>query len=263
MRFDDRVAVIVGAGPGLGATVARRFTEAGATVVLAARSTASLDASARAVRHAGGEPLMVPADITKPADAEALARTTIERHGRVDVLVNAAFPHAPRAAVLDMDAKALERWRTTVEVGGFGTLLACRYVAPHMVAAGRGAIVNVTSMSSRLGYAGRSDYGAGKSQAHLLAHALADELGSSGVRVNCVAPGHIWSDGLERFYRAEAQSRDVPYEVVLAEHTNEMALRRMVTNDEVANAILFLASDLASGITGAVLDVNAGHQFAF
>ncbi|MEO6371160.1 MAG: SDR family oxidoreductase [Acidimicrobiales bacterium] len=262
MNFEGRVAMIVGAGSGLGSTLARRFAEAGADVVLAARSDASLDAANAAAVAAGREPLLVPTDISDRRAAEQLAERAMQRFGRVDVLVNAAFPNSPRRALLDMDDGNLESWRRTVEIGGYGTLLACRYVAPHMVAAGRGAIVNVTSMSSRVGYAERSDYGAGKSQAHLIAHALADELGPHGIRVNCVAPGHIWSDRLEQFYRALADRRGVTYETVLAEHTHEMALRRIVTNDEVANAILFLASDLASGITGAVIDVNAGHQFA-
>ena len=205
--------------------------------------------------------MTIAADITSPDDAQRMADEVMAHFRRVDVLVNTAFGGAPKRHLLDMDPDALEQWRRTVEVGGFGTLLACRYLAPHMVERGRGTIVNVTSMSSRIGFAGRSDYSAGKAQAHKIAHALADELGPHGIRVNCVAPGHIWSEQLEGFYRGQAERRGVDYETVLAEYTNEMALRRIVTNDEVANAVLFLASDLASGITGAVLDVNAGHLF--
>jgi NAD(P)-dependent dehydrogenase (short-subunit alcohol dehydrogenase family) len=261
LAFGGRVAVVVGAGAGLGATLGRRFAEAGAGVALVARSEASLEASGSAARAAGGDVLTVAADVASPPDVERMAAAVVERFGRIDVLVNAAFPGVPRREIVDMDARALEEWRRAVETGGFGTLLTCRYVAPHMVERGAGSIVNVTSMSSRIGHAGRSEYGAGKAQAHKIAQSLAAELGPRGVRVNCVAPGHIWSERLERYYRLSAQQRGVDYEVVLAENTGEMALRRPVTEDEVANAVLFLASDLASGITGAVLDVNAGHLF--
>ncbi|HTU05744.1 MAG TPA: SDR family oxidoreductase [Trebonia sp.] len=259
--FRGRVAVIVGAGPGLGATLGARFAAAGALVALVARTTKSLQLAAGAVVDAGGQPLPITADIASPADAKRVADTVLAQFGRVDVLVNAAFGAGPKRALLDMDDADLEHWRKTVEVGGYGTLLACRFFAPAMMARRSGAIVNVTSMSSRIGLAGRSDYAAGKAQAHKIAHALADELGPSGIRVNCVAPGHIWSEQLEKFYRWEADREATTYEAVLAKYTAEMALRRIVTADEIANAVLFLASEMASGITGALLDVNAGHLF--
>jgi NAD(P)-dependent dehydrogenase (short-subunit alcohol dehydrogenase family) len=260
-NFEGRVAVVVGAGPGLGATLGRRFAAAGASVALVARSARSLDAAGAAARSAGGDVLTIAADVSSPADAERMANEILGRFGRADVLVNAAFPVTAKRHLLDMDGPALEDWRRAVEVGGYGTLLACRFLAPDMVARGSGAIVNITSMSSRIGFAGRSEYSAGKAQAHKIAHALADEFGPHGVRVNCVAPGHIWSDQIEHWYRSQAQARGTDLETVLAEYTKEIALRRIVTEDEVANAVLFLASDLASGITGAVLDVNAGHLF--
>ncbi len=203
----------------------------------------------------------VAADVMTIDGARSIAARTMERFGRIDVLVNTAFASPPRRTVLEMDDDALESWRRTVETGGYSTLLACRFVAPHMVEAGRGSIVNVTSMSSRLAMAGRSDYAAGKAQSHKIAQALASELGPHGVRVNCVAPGHIWSDSLEGFYRERARVTGQTYEDVLGHYTGEMALRRIATSTEVANAVLFLASDLASAITGAVLDVNAGHYF--
>ena len=140
-------------------------------------------------------------------------------------------------------------------------MLACHYVAPFMVEAGKGSIVNLTSMSSRLAYAGRSDYAAGKAAVHRLGWALADELGPSGVRVNAVAPGLIMSPVLEHWMETTARERGITYEEQVAEHVQSMALRRIATETEVANAVLFFASDLSSGITGATLDVNAGQLF--
>jgi NAD(P)-dependent dehydrogenase (short-subunit alcohol dehydrogenase family) len=262
IRFDGQVAVVVGAGPGLGATLVRRFVGAGAQVAAVARSDASLKASQDAAQAAGGKCLAISADITSPADARSMASEVFQQFGRVDVLVNVAFGVAPSRAVVDMDDADLQRWRRVVETGGYGTLLACRHLAPHMVEQGSGSIVNITSMSSRIGHAGRSEYAAGKAQGHKIAHALADELGPHGVRVNCVAPGHIWSEQLEGYYRGRAEETGVAVETIISEYTDQMALRRIVTKDEVANAVLFLSSELASGITGAVLDVNAGHLFA-
>jgi NAD(P)-dependent dehydrogenase (short-subunit alcohol dehydrogenase family) len=262
LRFDGQVAVITGAGRGLGATMARRLAAGGASVVVVARSARSLKESGDAARAAGAPTLALTADVTSRDDMKRVAAEVTGRFCRVDVLVTMAFGAAPRRAVLDMDDDGLELWRKVVETGGYGTLLACRYLAPPMVARGSGAIVNLTSMSSRTGHAGRSEYAAGKAAAHRITHALADELGPSGVRVNAVAPGHIWSDALARYYELQARERGVDYETVRAEITSHMALRRIVTEDEVASAVLFLASSLASGITGAVLDVNAGHLFA-
>jgi NAD(P)-dependent dehydrogenase (short-subunit alcohol dehydrogenase family) len=127
-----------------------------------------------------------------------------------------------------------------------------------MVQAGQGSIVNITSLSSRTGMPGRSDYSAGKAQAHKLAQSFAAELGPLGVRVNCVAPGPIWSQQLDDYFHAESKRTVVSYEEVMAHHTGETSLGRVPTEQEVANAVLFLASSLSSGITGAVLDVNAG-----
>ena len=259
MLLADKVVTIVGAGPGLGRRLARRCAEEGADLVLAARTAATLAESAEEVRAAGRRALAVPTDISKPADARALAARAMAEFGRIDVLVNAAFPGTHRKNVLDMDEEYLELWRRCVEIAAFGTLLACRYVAPHMVEAGRGSIVNVTSMSSRVCYAGRSDYGAGKGAAHKLGQALADELGPAGVRVNAVAPGFIWSDTLREWMEKVAAQEGATYEEVLARNVRDMALRRIATEDEVANAVIFLASDRASGITGTTIDVNAGQ----
>jgi NAD(P)-dependent dehydrogenase (short-subunit alcohol dehydrogenase family) len=213
------------------------------------------------VEACGRRGLAVPTDVVERDQVAALATTARGEFGRIDVLVNAAFPPSHRKTVIDMDDEYLDFWRRAIDIAAFGTLLACHYVAPHMVEAGKGSIVNLTSMSSRLAYGGRSDYAAGKAAVHRLGWALADELGPSGVRVNAVAPGLIWSPVLQDWMETTARQRGITYEEQYAEHVEAMALRRIATEDEVANAVLFFASDLSSGITGATLDVNAGQLF--
>jgi len=259
--FTGQAVILTGVGPGLGTTLARRFAEQGADVAVVARTADTLRTAVEQIEQCGQRGLAIPADVTDREAMRRMADIVADGFGRVDVLVNSAFPGTYRKHVLDMDDAYLELWRRQIDIGAYGTMLASRFVAPYMVQAGRGSIVNVTSMSSRMGYAGRSDYGAGKSAAHAVAQALADELGPFGIRVNCVAPGLIWSDVLRRWIADTAAEQGVSYDEMLAHHVAQMALRRVVTEDEVANAILFLASGQASGITGTTIDVNAGQVF--
>jgi NAD(P)-dependent dehydrogenase (short-subunit alcohol dehydrogenase family) len=250
MGFGGKVAVVTGAGPGLGTTLARMFADEGATVIAVARTAREIPGAT-----------VVTGDVTSVADMRRLAETAVEAHGRVDVLVNAAFPGTHRMNVLDMDDDYLEVWRRATETATYGTLLACRFIAPVMVAQGSGSIVNVTSMSSRQGYAGRSDFAAGKAGAHLLTHCLADEIGPSGVRVNCVAPGWIASSVLDDWMAKRAAAEGVPFEEIRARDVQAMALRRIATEEDVARAVMFFASDDSQAITGATLDVNGGQLF--
>ncbi|WP_431894950.1 SDR family oxidoreductase [Nonomuraea sp. bgisy101] len=250
MLLDGKIAVITGAGPGLGRTLAGLMAKEGARVVTVARTPREIPGA-----------VTMPADVTVPADMETVAGAVLERFGRVDVLVNAAFPGTHRMNVLEMSPDDLESWRAAVNIGTYGTLVACRYVAPHMVAQGSGSIVNVTSMSSRKGYAGRSDFAVGKAGAHLLSHCLADELGPSGIRVNCVAPGWIASEVLDEWMRTRAAAEGVPFEEIRDRDVRAMALRRIATEEDVSRAIIFLASDQARAITGATIDVNSGQLF--
>lgn len=257
MTLDGKIAVITGAGPGLGRTLARLMTGQGAKVAVAARTASTL---AEIARECGA--LAVPTDVTDAAQVRALAATVHERYGRIDVLVNAAFPGTHRKNVLDMDEDYLRQWRGAVDIAAYGTLLACRYVAPYMVEQGSGSIVNITSMSSRSGYAGRSDYAAGKAAVHLLSHCLADELGPHGVRVNCVAPGWIASTVLSDWMAARAEAEGVTAAEIRARDVAAMALRRIASEEDVARAVLHFAGDHAASTTGAVLDVNGGQRFA-
>jgi len=231
MFVDGQVVMIVGAGPGLGATLARRCAADGADVVIAARTASTLDGIAAEVRDHGQRALAVPTDVVDREQVRALVERAHQEFGRIDVLVNAAFPPGPGGHVVDMDDDDLDAWRRSVDAGAYGTLLACRFVAPHMIEAGSGSIVNVTSMTSRLAHGGRSDYAAGKAAMHRLGWALADELGPRGIRVNAVAPGAIWGEGVRRWIEHGAAARGVSYDEQLAGHVSDMALRRIATED--------------------------------
>lgn len=261
MLLENRVAIVSGIGPGLGRAIALAFAREGADLVLAARTRERLESVSAEVTALGRRALVVPTDISKAGDAKNLAERTLAEFGRIDVLVNNAFAQGPYKHVVAMDADDLESWRQAVETNIYGTMLMCRAVAPAMIEAKRGSIVIVTSMSMRKGIQNRSGYSASKAGMTLLSQCLADELGPHNVRVNSVAPGHIWSDGLKGFYEQRAKMLNKTYDEVYAQYAGETALKRIAQAEEIAGAILFMASDLSAVVTGASLDANAGHYF--
>ncbi|MCH8190290.1 MAG: SDR family oxidoreductase [Chloroflexi bacterium] len=258
MMLEGRVAIVSGVGPGLGRSTALALAREGADIVLAARTKSALESVAEEVASLGRQTLVVPTDISKEADAEALADRTHQRFGRIDILINNAFAQGPYETVIDSN---VDEWRETVDIGLVGTMCMCKYVARYMIEGGSGAIVNVTSLSMRRGIQLRSAYSAAKAGITLLSQSLADELGRHGIRVNCLAPGHIWSDKLRGFYETRAEMLGKTYDEVYAMYAGETALKRIPAADEIAAAIVFLASDMASAITGQSLDANAGHYF--
>ena len=179
------------------------------------------------------------------------------------MLVNLAFSAVRRGSIVTYTDEELEAWRKSMDSGAWGNMVMCHYVAPYMIRARRGSIVNVTSLSSRNGYKSRSDWAAGKAGVTMMSQCLTDELGPFGVRVNVVAPGHIWSEGIKGFYEGLAKDAGRTYEQELERWTEEIALRKIPSADEIANPIMFMASDMASGVAGAILDVNGGHRLQF
>jgi NAD(P)-dependent dehydrogenase (short-subunit alcohol dehydrogenase family) len=253
-----RIAIVSGIGPGLGRSIALGLARDGATVVLAARNSDRLDAVADEVRAIGGEALVVITDLSAAADRARLIERTVDAYGRIDVLVNNAFSMGPMTSMLET---GVEPWREAFEVNVFGTIDLTLAAVRVMQGQGGGAIVMINSQAIRRTAPRRGAYAASKSALLAATNVLANEVGPMGIRVNSVVPGQIWADQLRTFYEGVAARRGVELQSVVDGVAHDMALRRIPLADEIADAVVYLASDRASAITGQALDVNGGNWF--
>ncbi|WP_394328217.1 SDR family oxidoreductase [Couchioplanes caeruleus] len=251
----DRVVLVAGVGPGLGQAVAVRAAQSGADVVLAARTESYLAEVAGKVTAAGRRALVVPTDLTDDAAAQRLADAALAEFGRVDALVNNAFVMPPMRSLGRVD---LDDLRAGFETNVLAALRLTRLLTPALVAAG-GSVVMVNSAVLRHSRRPFGPYKLSKVGLLAVAQNLAGELGPHGVRVNSVAPGWIWADSLRAWFEYQAAERGVPAQQIYDETAATTDLRRLPEPDEIADAVLFLASDLARGITGQCLDVNCGE----
>jgi len=253
--LEGKVVVISGVGPALGTTLARRCAEAGADLVLAARTAERLEAVAAQVTGLGRRAVSVTTDITDDEQVDNLVQRTVENYGRVDVLINNAFRVPSMKPLSDT---GFQHIRDAIELTVLGALRLIQAFTPSLAAAG-GSVVNVNSMVIRHSQPKYGAYKMAKAALLAMSQSLASELGEQGVRVNSVAPGYIWGDTLKSYFNHQAGKYGTTVDAIYAATAAQSDLRRLPTEDEVASAILFMASDLASGITGATLDVNCGE----
>ena len=248
IHLHGKVAIVTGGSRGIGEATARMFVAHGAKVVVSARKLEACEKLAAELNAAGGEAMAVACHAGKPDDIRALVERTIERFGQVDVLVNNAATNPHFGPLLTVDAGA---WQKTFEVNLQGYFEASRAVAEHFAARNaRGAIVNVTSVAGLGAAMLQGVYGMTKAGVISMTKTMAAELGPSGIRVNAVAPGLVRT----RFASALIDSED------LVKHFVERsALRRYATPEEIAPAILYLASDAASFVTGSTLVIDGGY----
>jgi NAD(P)-dependent dehydrogenase (short-subunit alcohol dehydrogenase family) len=255
MLLADKVIVVSGVGPGLGRSIALRSAEQGADVVLAARTESRLQEVAKEVAALGRRALAVPADLADADAAEQLVARTLAEFGRADALVHNALAMPP---IKDLSVVDLDAVRTAFEVNVLGALRLTRLFTPALVASA-GSVTVINSMVVRFSQRTMGPYKMSKAALLAMAQSLASELGPQGVRVNSVAPGHIWGDSLQWYFGYLARKRGVDAGQIYTETAANTDLRRLPEPDEVADAVVFLCSPLARAITGQCLDVNCGE----
>jgi len=256
--LDGKVVVISGVGPALGTTLARRCAEQGADLILAARTVERLEGVAKEVTDLGRRALSVGTDITDEAQVDNLVQESLKAFGKVDVLVNNAF-RVP--SMRPLANTTFEHMRDAIELTVFGALRMIQGFTPALAEA-NGSIVNVNSMVVRHSQAKYGAYKMAKSALLAMSQSLATELGEEGIRVNSILPGYIWGGTLKSYFEHQAGKYGTSVDDIYKAAAVNSDLKRLPTEDEVASAILFMASDLSSGITGQALDVNCGEYKA-
>ena len=256
--LENKVVVISGVGPALGTTLARRCAEAGADLVLAARTVERLDGVAKEVTDMGRRALAVGTDITDDAQVDNLVAEALATYGKVDVLINNAFRVPSMKPLADT---SFDHVRDAIELTVLGALRMIQGFTPALSQT-KGSVVNVNSMVIRHSQPKYGAYKMAKAALLAMSQSLATELGDKGIRVNSVAPGYIWGDTLKSYFNHQAGKYGTTVEQIYAATAAQSDLKRLPTEDEVASAILFMASDLSSGVTGATMDVNCGEYKA-
>jgi NAD(P)-dependent dehydrogenase (short-subunit alcohol dehydrogenase family) len=250
MRLKDKIAIITGVGAGIGEAIAVRFAEEGARLVLADIQEAAGQATLRKVTGLGAKAVFVKADISKEESAKDISSAAVASFGGIDVLVN----NAADFTQMDVERAEVSDWQRVLGVNVIGTALVAKFAIPHMKAKG-GSIVNLSSMSGLIAQSGFATYNASKGAVITMTKCMALDLAPYKIRVNSVCPGCILTSAsyreIERLGLTFEQWRDT----VAPLHM----LNRLGEPVEVANAVLFLASDEASFITATHLLVDGGY----
>jgi NAD(P)-dependent dehydrogenase (short-subunit alcohol dehydrogenase family) len=252
----DRVAVITGASKGIGRVISQLFAHEGASVVCAARSADLVRETAAEIKRAGGSALAVVADLGHEDDVRSLMLAAVREFGKLDCLVNNAGDSGPTAPVQDY---SFDDWMYTINSCLTSSYLCSRFAVPAMIDAGRGAIVNISSMAGKRGLAYRIGYCSAKAGQIGMTAGLAVELGRYNITVNAIAPGAVEGDRIERVLAGQAEVRGVSVDQQRKAFVARSPLGRMVTAEDIARTAAFLCSEYARNISGQCVPVNAGE----
>lgn len=245
MRLKDKVAIVTGSGRGIGEATAIRFSEEGAKVVLNDVAKDNAERVVNSIKTRGGEAIAIIADISKAEEAKRLIDETVKFFGKIDILVNNAGINR------DMLIKNMgeKDWDDVIDIDLKGTFLCCKFASKYMVEKNYGKIIN-SSSRSYLGNPGQANYAAAKAGVIGLTKALAKELGRYNINVNAVAPGMINTDLVKNHPKAD---------MIIEMAIKRTPLKRIGEPIDVANVILFLASDESSFVTGDVIHITGGR----
>ncbi len=249
-----RVAIVTGAGQGIGRATALELARLGADVVVAELNAEGAERTAKEVRGLGGKALALPTDVTRRADLDAMVERTKRELGRIDVLVNNAGIYRA-ASVLDVSE---EHWDAIMTINARAVFFASQAVLPVMIAQKRGSIVNLASMAGKIGSKTNLPYNASKAAVVSLTKSLALAHAADGVRVNCVCPGFVETDMWTKVAREQGALLGMSAEEFTRHRQKTVPLGRMERPEDVAAVIGFLASDRAGYMTGQALSVDGG-----
>jgi NAD(P)-dependent dehydrogenase (short-subunit alcohol dehydrogenase family) len=256
MKLEGKVAIVTGAGQGIGEAAARRFAQEGAKVVVSDVNATTGEAVASSIRDGGGEAQFVGCDVSDRDNVIALIDAVDRLWGRLDVLHNNAGVHetnfTDRAQSHELDE---EVWDRVVGINLKGTWMCSKYAAPLLARSGGGAIVNAASIGGLVGYPMGGAYGPSKAGVVQLTRVMAIELAPAGTRVNCYAPGNTDTPMVQKYYSsAPPEQAAIVQQVLLGTHL----IPRLARPEEIANVVLFLASDESSAMTGSCVVVDNG-----
>jgi NAD(P)-dependent dehydrogenase (short-subunit alcohol dehydrogenase family) len=246
MRLKDKTAIITGGGTGIGRATAILFAREGAKVMIVGRRTAPLESTVSAIKAEGGQAAWLTADISKANEIQTAVRETIKLYGRIDILFN-------NAAVFTGIGKTIvelteDEWDALMAVNLKGVFLCCKYVIPHMIDQGGGAVINCSSIAGHIGQRHQPLYNAAKGGVELLTKCMALDFAEKNVRVNAVCPAWVEID----FNKDQIAERR-------AEILKLHPIGRLGQPEDVAPAVLYLASDESSWVTGASVMIDGGY----
>ncbi|WP_180541468.1 SDR family NAD(P)-dependent oxidoreductase [Nevskia soli] len=251
MRLEGKTAIITGAGAGIGEATAMRFAEEGAKLVLADLNLAGVEGVAERIVSQGGAAVAIAADISKEEDAKRISDTAVERFGAIDIVVN----NAADFTTFSVEDATPQHWQRVLGVNVIGTAMVSKFAIPHIKARGRGSIVNIASMSGIIAQPNFATYNSSKGAVLTMTRCMAMDLAPFNIRVNSICPGCIYTTATEREWTRMGETK----EQWSARQAPLHMLNRVGEAREVANAVLFLASDESSFITAAELLVDGGY----